>query len=153
MELRLDRKWFTIASTIGELYVDDRYECFMLEDPVRERDVDQDGDIDAADVVGFKIQDRTAIPSGRYQVILWQSPKFGEVLKLLDVPGYTDILAHAGNRAVDTKGCLLTGQQRGENAVYNSRVALAALLLKVKAALARNEEVWISVSNVRETTT
>ena len=39
MELRLERKWFTPRATIGELHVDGVFECFTLEDVVREGDI------------------------------------------------------------------------------------------------------------------
>ena len=63
-----------------------------------------------------------AIPKGFYRVRLTQSPRFNELLPLLDhVIGYardphngkprTGIRIHAGNTIADTTGCILVGEQ------------------------------------------
>ena len=54
MELRLERKWFTPKSTIGELSIDDAFQCFTLEDVFRPGDIFQ-----------VKVPGATAIPEGR----------------------------------------------------------------------------------------
>lgn len=73
----------------------------------------------------------SAIPAGIYKGKPHHSPSRGEVFKILDVPGRTDILIHAGNTAKDTQGCVLIGQEYGElegkTAVINSKAALADL--------------------------
>lgn len=40
------------------------------------------------------------------------SPRFGDVFKIHDVPGRTDIEFHPGNLLKDTKGCPLPGLER-----------------------------------------
>ena len=50
------------------------------------------------------------IPTGTYPVRLTMSPRFGEVLPLLDhVVGRTGIRIHPGNTARDSSGCILVG--------------------------------------------
>ena len=74
MQIKLQRKIFTSTSTIGEIYIDDEFECLTLEDPVREK----------------KIKNVTAIPSGSYEIALNHSPKFGRTMpRLKDVPNYS----------------------------------------------------------------
>lgn len=115
MELRLNRYDCTERHTIGRLYLDGEYECWTLEDPIRE----------------VKVAGKTAIPAGRYRIVREDSPKFGpDTLTLLDVPGFTYIRIHAGNRVEDTEGCILVGDQRGDNEIYQSRQALQRLKRK-----------------------
>jgi hypothetical protein len=60
------------------------------------------------------------------------SPKFGETFEIKDVPGRSEILFHSGNRAADTKGCILVGesygQVHGDPAVLASRDAFARMM-------------------------
>ncbi len=64
MELTLNRKWLTEVSTVGELLVDGRFECWTLEDRYRPPPAP-------------KVPRETCIPSGRYQVIINNSVRFG----------------------------------------------------------------------------
>lgn len=116
-ELKLVRKWFTEKSTIGELFIDNEFQCFILEDVVR----------------GFKIAGETAIPAGRYEVRITFSERFQRELPILiAVPGYVGIRIHGGNTAKDTLGCLLTGTERHLDTVSHSQLALEALLKKLR---------------------
>lgn len=58
-------------------------------------------------------QNISCIPEGIYRAYKMQSPKFGECIHLIDVPGREGILIHKGNYAagnqVDTRGCILPG--------------------------------------------
>lgn len=140
MELEVQRKWFTRASTIGELLIDGAHECWTLEDVVRPR--------------GVKIPGQTAIPSGRYQVVIDESKRFGcKMPHVLYSPSagdaeFSGIRIHCGNTDKDTEGCLLVGEQHGTNIVGASRVAFAEFFAKLKTAIARNEEVWITYRDI-----
>lgn len=53
-----------------------------------------------------------SIPTGFYRLRMTHSPKFGEILPLLDhVIGRTGIRIHAGNTIEHTTGCILVGDQ------------------------------------------
>jgi hypothetical protein len=137
MQLRLERESSRAGSTLGRLSVDGCFECYTLEDVIRERA--------GVPVRDWKVKGATAIPAGRYRVILTKSPKFGRVLpELVDVPGFTAIRIHSGNRVTDTEGCPLVGQTRGLGFVGRSRAAEQALVDKLKAA---DGEIWITVEN------
>lgn len=89
---------------------------------------------DHANAVG-----KSCIPAGTYQCALWDSPKFGMVYRLADVPGRSDILIHKGNFAADEghgksdiEGCILLGNAIGE-------IAGQKALLSSKDAVARFE--------------
>ena len=110
--------------------IDGKYVCDTLEDKVREP--------------GVKVAGKTAIPAGRYRVIVNVSPKFGrELPRLLDVPGFEGILIHRGNTPEDTAGCILVGENRAEGKVLNSTPYELRLVELIKDAIGRKEEVWI----------
>ena len=55
-----------------------------------------------------KVHGKTAIPAGLYEVKMHDSPRFKKRLPWLqNVPGFNYILAHGGNTAADTEGCLI----------------------------------------------
>jgi uncharacterized protein DUF5675 len=130
VELYLTRYDLTPARTIGQLMIGARFQCYTLEDAVRE---------------GPKIPGQTAIPFGRYQIVLTPSQRFGRVLPLLlDVPHFTGIRIHAGNTAADTEGCILVGAERTADTVLNSRVALEDLLGHLGT---EPNDLWITIED------
>ena len=142
MEITVTRRWRAGDATIGELAVDGTAECFTLEDEVR------DGDIFLV-----KIQGGTAIPAGRYAVIITHSPHFDRDLPLLvGVPDFEGVRIHPGNKAADTDGCLLVGKTRLGASIGNSRAAFDVLFPKIQAAIAGGQTVSISIRNDFEET-
>lgn len=129
MRLRLIREPSVAGATLGSLYIDDVRVCETLEDELREQLLQP--------VEAWKIKGRTAIPAGRYRVVLTRSQRFGKVLPLLeDVPGFTGIRIHAGNVHADTEGCILVGLDRSdveaaEPKVFRSRDAMNRLMLRL----------------------
>jgi hypothetical protein len=144
MNLTLQREPSTPQSTPGKLYIDGVFYCYTLEDPVRERRND-DGSL--IDVAAWKIPGVTAIPSGRYAVIIDQSSRFKRLMPhILDVPGFDGIRIHPGNTSADTEGCVLVGQVR--NSLYDilqSKLAFNPLFTRLQATLGLNEQIFIDV--------
>jgi Family of unknown function (DUF5675) len=131
--------------TLGSLYVDGEFECFTLEDTVRE--------VPEQAVEKWKVAGETAIPAGAYKVVVTLSARFGKALPLLmDVPGFQGVRIHSGNVAADTEGSILVGNRRMESAVLGSRVAFQALFAKIQAAVMRDEPVQIRITNPPLTT-
>jgi hypothetical protein len=131
MEIELKREPSGPACTFGKLYVDGVYQAESLEDVVRE----------------VKIKGETAIPAGRYRVIVNHSQRFGRELPLLlKVEGFEGVRIHPGNTAANTSGCILVGTERGPDSVLHSRDAFNELFVEIQAAIAGGEEVWISVA-------
>lgn len=120
--------------TISKLYVNGVYECYVLEDKVREP--------------GVKVLHETAIPEGTYKVIIDFSNRFQKELPhILDVPMFGGIRIHSGNTDKDTEGCLLVGTGwTGGDFVLNSREAFSHLFAKL---LATKEEITISIQDKR----
>lgn len=107
--------------TLGALYINSAFLCWTLEDQIRElRDVP---------VEAWKVPGATAIPAGRYPVVLSSSRRFQRVLpELLGVPGFRGVRIHSGNTIEDTDGCVIVGTGRAWERVTGSRVALEKVL-------------------------
>lgn len=142
MKLKLIRKEFTPASTIGELWIDDGFFCFVLED--KDRGLTQDESITSIKIK--KVFGKTAIPYGTYEIKLTYSNHFKRKLpELLDVKGYIGIRIHRGNTALDSLGCLIVGYKKAYDTVFDSTKAEAALILKIQKALDEGEKIEIEI--------
>ena len=115
------------AAIFGRLFVDGAYFCDTLE------------------------HTQYAIPAGFYRVRITFSPRFQELLPILDgVIGRTGIRIHAGNTIAHTTGCILVGERheaKGER-LLSSRKALNELreyLLNYQKEYP-HEEMYIEVS-------
>ncbi len=141
MELELTRSTKTNKSTIGELTINGAFECFILED--KDRGLRQG--MTMSELMALKIKKQTAIPTGRYEIVVSFSDRFQKMLPLLlDVPAYEGIRIHPGNTDTNTEGCLLPGKTKSPDMVGSSRVAFTALFDKIIAAL-RREKIFITV--------
>lgn len=135
MILRLQRKPSESSRTHGDLFVDDEWLCFTLEDVVRE----------------VKIKGITAIPAGTYPITLENSPRFGPgTLTVNHVNGFSGVRIHAGNTEHDTEGCPLVGMVRTEDGIGRSREALTLLKSEVTAALLEGETVTLEIVGATE---
>ena len=151
MELILERIAKRKTYTIGHLYIREqvmdeylpgneyKYFCDTLEPTWR----------DYANGA-YKVKGRSAIPEGRYAVVISYSPKFKQWLPiLLGGPDFNrkwlGIRIHAGNTAKDTEGCILVGQNREVGKVLDSRKWLYELKQKIVEAKDRGEAVWITI--------
>jgi hypothetical protein len=135
--IRIIREPSLQGTTLGVVFIDGRFTCFSLEDEIRP--------------VGVKVDGETCIPPGRYRVGLTWSPKFGKVLpEVLDVPGFTGVRIHAGNSAMDTRGCVLLGIQRAGVRILESQKAMALVQAWIAEAEQRAEGVWLLIENPLE---
>ena len=151
MELILERIAKRKTYTIGHLYIrqqvmdeylpgiEDQYFCDTLEPTWR----------DYANGA-YKVKGRSAIPEGRYAVVISWSPKFKMWLPiLLGGPEFNrkwqGIRIHAGNCSEDTEGCILVGKNREVGKVLDSRIWVHRLKQKIVEAKSRGEAVWITI--------
>jgi hypothetical protein len=57
------------------------------------------------------MRDVSCIPWGQYNVTNYTSVKYPEAFVVLNVPGRSGILIHAGNFISDIQGCILVGKE------------------------------------------
>lgn len=119
-DMTLNRMMFTDKSTIGELWIDGKFFCYTLEDTCR----------------NHKIEGKSAIPAGRYQIIIDHSTKFNrEMPHLLDVPNFEGVRIHWGNKPEDTDGCILVGKGKDIDFIMGSRAAFELLFPVIEQKL------------------
>ena len=141
MELRLERKYKKEKYTIGNLYVDGKWFCNTIED--KDRGLRQDLPLSVNQK--RKVQNETAIPTGKYRVTLGvKSPKMskrpaydfckGYVPRLINVPAFDGILIHIGNTERDSAGCIIVGENRVKGKVVNSTETFRRLYEALKSS-------------------
>ena len=118
INLLIIRDTFTENSTIGKLFINGEFFCDTLENPYinNERNI-------------------SCIPAGEYKVRLRLARESAtrDYLHLLvqEVPSRSYILFHRGNTAKDTRGCILVGQNREQDRVNNSRLAMDLIVKEI----------------------
>lgn len=132
MKLTLKRKTFKDTFTLGELFIDNVFFCYTVEDKVRDlKDLNKDNDFDDANE--GKVYGETAILPGTYKVIVSMSNRFKKLMpEILGVKGFAGIRIHAGNTALDSHGCIIVGMEKTSNGVGMSRIAFTKLMGKLK---------------------
>ena len=125
--------------TLGTMLVDGLTLGHTLEDTDRRL---EDVGIEA------KVKGKTAIPRGRYEVVMTYSNRFHRMMpEVLGVPGFTAIRIHGGNTHEDTEGCPLLGAIREADGVIRDCAGVNALLRRrIEIAERRKERVWLEVS-------
>lgn len=141
MKLLLKRKLFTDISTIGELFIDEVFECYTLED----KDRGLTSTMDIKEIEKTKVHAKTAIPYGEYEVIINFSNRFKCLMPLLvDVKGYAGVRVHTGNTSDHTEGCILVGKTQGLDFIGNSKQEYAELFKKLSEA-AQKEKIILTI--------
>ena len=150
MELRVQRLSSGIEATLGVMHNVSgvpAFVCYVLEDQFNEP----------------KIPGETRIPAGRYQIktrevggmVVRYQQRFGwhmGMLWLQDVPDFTYVYIHVGNKDDDTDGCLLVGDGQNSNVkdrgqVTTSVTAYKRLYKQITDALNTGEQVWITIED------
>nr|DAG03486.1 MAG TPA: hypothetical protein [Ackermannviridae sp. ctUml7] len=134
MLLEVKRLYKKDTYTIGVLMVDGEKFSDTLEDKVRDLKSEK------------KVYGETAIPAGKYKVVMSMSSKFKRVMPYLEkVPQFTGIMIHPGNTIKDTLGCILVGENKKKGQLVNSRKYSDELNKRINEAIERKEQVWIEV--------
>ena len=146
MELKQVRKFKGDKYTISDFYIDGVKICNICEDPVRVL-IDKNKDGDFNDAGEGKIYGDTAIPAGKYEVVITYSNRFKKYLPLLlNVPGYEGIRIHPGNSSTDTHGCLLPGINDIQGKVSNSVKYFTLIFDKISNAInVKHDKVYINI--------
>lgn len=148
MNLLLRRRHDDGEATIGALFIDGEWVCDTLED--QHQVVKKSGE--------------TRIPAGKYRIEIKPldtsrfdasaKKKMGEhhkgMLRLVDVPGFTEILIHTGNTEKHTAGCILVGlgtgkDSNGHHQVVNSWKAYRKVYPPIAEAIRKPERVTIEI--------
>lgn len=135
MKLVLKRDVFGDTFTLGSLAADGKHLGFTCEDTDRRM---EDGH--------EKVKGQTAIPRGKYSVILSFSHRFQRVMpEVLEVPGFTGIRIHGGNTSDDTLGCPLLGIQRTQKGVAKCKEVNERLINLIELAEEHGEDVTLEI--------
>lgn len=142
LEIKVNRFAKGLRYTIGKLsYVgydesmkvieNNPFFCNTLEDVVRVLNKKED-----------KIQGETAIPAGKYQVVMSFSNQFQKVMPLLlNVPYFSGVRIHSGNTDKDTEGCIIVGVNNIKGIVTNS----VFYTLKLYALISKYQKCWLEI--------
>lgn len=140
MMIQVKRKTFTTASTCGEMWVDGEFECYTLEDEMREKEF--------VPVALWKVGGKSAIPVGTYDVVIDRSARFNRLMPhILNVPGFTGVRIHCGNTAADTEGCILVGAEKTSDYIGHSKLAFESFFPQLQDAIQRGERCTVTVTN------
>ena len=130
MKLLLERQHGTKEYTMGTLKIDGVLFCDTIEDEERKE----------------KIYAKTAIPLGKYRIIINRSNRFKRTLPLLvNVPNFEGIRIHAGNTAANTEGCILVGRWLSRGYITKSKDTFEALFKKLNDAFQHDQDIWIEI--------
>ena len=135
------RKEFTDAYTLGELYINDKFFCYTMEDT--DRGIDENHPTGA--IKQIKVPKRTAIPYGDYRIMLSFSKKLKRFLPLLlDVPAFRGIRIHKGSTHEWSSGCILVGMKKGNGKLLDILEA-ERKLIEVLKSVNETEAIYIKI--------
>ena len=148
MEILVKRIAKKSKYTIGKMYIDGQYICDTLEDA--DRGLNQN--MSLKEINNKKVYGETAVPTGTYKVDMntvspkfksrtWAKPYGGKLPRLVLVPGYDGVLIHPGNKAKDTLGCILVGENKAVGQVLNSQVTFK----KIMSILTKGTNITITI--------
>ena len=153
LELLLDRKYKNETYTIGNLYVAGEWFCNSMED--KDRGLSQTMPLE--EIKETKVYGETAIPTGRYEVrmdivspkyngVKWYKDNFGgRMPRLENVKGFSGILIHSGNTALDSNGCILVGMNKAKGKVLDSRATFQKLWKILEQARKAGKTIYLTV--------
>ena len=152
MKLELKRRFKGPKYTIGSLFINGVYECDTIEDVDR----GLTDNMSVEEIKAKKVYGETAIPAGTYKIDMnTVSPKFkdrswakfcgGKLPRLLDVKGYEGVLIHVGNKAEDSLGCILVGDNKIKGQIINSTATFQELYGELLKAKVKGEEITINI--------
>lgn len=95
---------------------------------------------------GIKVPGETAIPRGKYRVIISFSQRFQRNMpEVLGVPDFSGIRIHGGNTAMDTHGCPLLGLSLTPDGVRDCASVNSFLMKEIGDTLFNGGECWLEV--------
>ena len=119
---------------LGQMYLETELVCQTVEDEDRHM---EDGN--------GKLYGKTAMPTGRYELELYNSPKHGWVPLFKNVPGFTFTEIHKANHAEELLGCVAVGTRRTDMGVENCAPALALIVAEMRQAKIEDRKVFCTI--------
>ena len=153
MELKLKRRYKAETYTIGDMFVEDEWFCNTLED----KDRGLKSSMSLEEINKIKVYAETAIPAGRYKVIMdvvspkynkvkWYKDNFGgRMPRLENVKGFSGILIHPGKTAVDSAGCIIVGLNKKKGNVLESRATFQKLWKILEEAYKSKKTIYLTI--------
>jgi hypothetical protein len=145
MKVQVSRFVNYSGCTVGLMFIDDVFVCFVLEDVFR----------------ATKVMHKTRIPAGLYKVSLQKSgnlhTKYAQkfsfhvgMLLLNNVPNFSGIMIHVGNSDKDSSGCLLVGNSHTANkqSIQESTLAYTKIYKTISSAILKGEQVELFISDL-----
>lgn len=131
-ELLVNREKQTDDATLGQFYWQETFLYYSCEPLQR----------------AVKIMGETAIPCGRYQILMQFSPHFGkEMPHLQDVPDFIGVMIHPFNFPTESEGCIGIGLIPFTDGVGDSKAAFNDFVPRLEQALL-NGEVWVTIKSL-----
>ena len=146
METKIIRDAQGKQSTLSQLYINGIFQCYLLEDKIRE----------------VKIPSQTAIPTGVFELRLntWRAKNvdykkaFGKLhegmIEISGLPNFSFVYIHTGNTIKDTAGCPLCGfgfQFVDGNYQVTQSVAAYKMIYPKLVALAKDPSNKFTIEN------
>jgi hypothetical protein len=150
MKLNLVRTQFGADATNGILFINGVFECFTLEDEVRD----------------VKVYGETAIPKGTYNIEFrkeggfhnrysarYKNAHYG-MLEIKDIPNFKWVLFHSGNTDENSAGCVLVGDTQQDLDVSKdgfigaSRNAYKKMYEKIALPMVNGEKVTLEITDI-----
>ncbi|QDP46713.1 MAG: hypothetical protein Tp156SUR915002_3 [Prokaryotic dsDNA virus sp.] len=151
MKIRVVRTQMGVDATNGLVFIDDVFECYSLEDEIRE----------------VKVYGETAIPEGTYPIeyrkeggfhqrykVRYGKDHFG-MLEIKEIPNFKWVLFHSGNTDENSAGCILLGDTQQDldmskdGFIGSSRNAYKKFYDKVAKAMNDGEKVEVEISTIK----
>jgi Family of unknown function (DUF5675) len=143
MELLLKRLSLNDNSTEGELFVNDTFFCYTIEDKVRAKPGEWKPNL--------KVYEKTAIPYGRYPVLVTWSNRFKRMLTgIFNVPDFEGIRIHNGSSELSSAGCIIISYQKDDglngknNKIVNDKKAMNDLC-KLIDSIQKKEKIYLTI--------
>jgi hypothetical protein len=145
MELEVKRKLRQAKDTIGDYFINGNWFSNTLED--FDRGLTDDMTVDQ--IMAIKVPNETAIPTGRYELIMDYSDRFGCIMPhITNVKGFVGIRQHVGNTDKDVEGCQAVGIYNGqEDFISDSQTTFDMLMDIFGRAVQRQERIFITITS------
>lgn len=142
------------AYCISHVYIDGAYSHDTIED--YDRGLKQT--MTEAEARRLKVADKTAIPTGRYEVKMnivsgtfvkkqyYKAFCGGKLPRLDPVVGFSGILIHRGVDENSSSGCIIVGRNKVKGKVIDSQTVFESLYRKMKSAWERGEKIEYEIT-------